>query len=76
VHDEIGGLLTAIKMDLAWMKERLPKTKKMLTDKTTTIENMVDKAMTAARNLAHSLRPGYFGQLWNCRRHRNGSGRI
>jgi signal transduction histidine kinase len=59
VHDEIGGLLTAIKMDLAWMKERLPKTKKILTDKTTTIENLVDKAMTAARNLAHSLRPGY-----------------
>jgi len=59
VHDEIGGLLTAIKMDLAWIKERLPKTKKMLTDKTTIIENLVDKAMTAARNLAHSLRPGY-----------------
>ncbi len=59
VHDEIGGLLTAIKMDLAWLKERLPKTKKLLTDKTTTIENLVDKAMTAARNLAHSLRPGY-----------------
>lgn len=59
VHDEIGGLLTAIKMDLAWMKDRLPKSKNMLTDKATTIENMVDKAMTAARNLAHSLRPGY-----------------
>ena len=41
------------------MKERLPKSKKILTDKTTTIENLVDKAMTAARNLAHSLRPGY-----------------
>lgn len=59
VHDEIGGLLTAIKMDLAWIKDRLPKSKQILTDKTTTIENMVDKAMTAARNLAHSLRPGY-----------------
>lgn len=59
VHDEIGGLLTAIKMDLAWIKDRLPKSKRILTDKTTTIENMVDKAMTAARNLAHSLRPGY-----------------
>lgn len=59
VHDEIGGLLTAIKMDLAWIKERLPRTKKMLTDKTVTIENLVDKAITAARNLAHSLRPGY-----------------
>jgi signal transduction histidine kinase len=31
----------------------------LLTDKTATIENLVDKAMTAARNLAHSLRPGY-----------------
>lgn len=59
VHDEIGGLLTAIKIDLAWMKDRLPKSKKMLTDKMSTIENLVDKAMTSARNLAHSLRPGY-----------------
>lgn len=31
----------------------------MLTDKVGTIENLVDKAMTSARNLAHSLRPGY-----------------
>lgn len=59
VHDEIGGLLTAIKMDLAWMKHRLPKDSPILEEKTTTIENLVDKAATAARNLAHSLRPGY-----------------
>lgn len=59
VHDEIGGLLTAIKMDLAWMKQRLPKDSPILEEKTTTIENLVDKAATAARNLAHSLRPGY-----------------
>lgn len=59
VHDEIGGLLTAIKMDLAWMKQRLPKDNPILAEKTTAIENLVDKAATAARNLAHSLRPGY-----------------
>lgn len=59
VHDEIGGLLTAIKMDLAWMKQRLPSDNTVLVEKTTTIEDLVDKAATAARNLAHSLRPGY-----------------
>lgn len=59
VHDEIGGLLTAIKMDLAWMKQRLPSDNTVLLEKTTTIEDLVDKASTAARNLAHSLRPGY-----------------
>lgn len=59
VHDEIGGLLTAIKMDLAWMKQRLPGDNSVLVEKTTTIEGLVDKAATAARNLAHSLRPGY-----------------
>lgn len=59
VHDEIGGLLTAIKMDLAWMKQRLPADHAVLVEKTTTIEGLVDKAATAARNLAHSLRPGY-----------------
>lgn len=59
VHDEIGGLLTAIKMDLAWLKHKLPADNTLLQDKTSTIENLVDKAATAARNLAHSLRPGY-----------------
>jgi two-component system sensor histidine kinase UhpB len=59
VHDEIGGLLTAIKMDLAWLKHKLPADNALLQDKTSTIENLVDKAATAARNLAHSLRPGY-----------------
>ncbi len=59
VHDEIGSLLTAIKMDLSWMVQRLPADNQPLTNKVKTIEELVNRAITSASNLAHSLRPGF-----------------
>ena len=59
VHDEIGSLLTAIKMDLSWMTQRLPKDNTTLTEKAKTIEELVNRAITSASNLAHRLRPGF-----------------
>lgn len=64
IHDEIGSLLTAIKIDLSWLTQRIPKENQLLTDKAVTIEALVNKAITSASNLAQSLRPGcldYFG---------------
>ena len=57
VHDEIGSLLTAIKIDLSWLIQRLPGNDRLLADKATTIEELVNKVITSANNLAHSLRP-------------------
>jgi signal transduction histidine kinase len=59
VHDEIGSLLTAIKMDLSWMVQRLPADNHALSNKVKTIEELVNRAITSASNLAHSLRPGF-----------------
>ncbi|MDD5299181.1 MAG: histidine kinase [Gallionella sp.] len=59
VHDEIGSLLTAIRMDLSWMVQRLPADNQALTNKLKTIEELVNRAITSASNLAHSLRPGF-----------------
>ncbi len=59
VHDEIGSLLTAIKMDLSWMIQRLPRENPKLTEKAKTIEELVNRAITSASNLAHRLRPGF-----------------
>ena len=59
VHDEIGSLLTAIKMDLSWMVQRLPADNQALANKVKTIEELVNRAITSASNLAHSLRPGF-----------------
>jgi signal transduction histidine kinase len=59
VHDEIGSLLTAIKMDLSWMVQRIPADNPALANKVKTVEELVNRAITSASNLAHSLRPGF-----------------
>lgn len=59
VHDEIGSLLTAMRMDLLWLIQRLPKDNPTLTEKARTIEELVNRAITSASHLAHRLRPGF-----------------
>lgn len=59
VHDEIGSLLTAMRMDLSWLIQRLPKDNPQLTDRAKTIEELVSRAITSASHLAHRLRPGF-----------------
>ncbi|MGA7594603.1 MAG: histidine kinase [Gallionella sp.] len=63
IHDEIGSLLTAIKIDLLWLNQRLPKDNPLLLDKATAIATLVDKTITSTSNLAESLRPGFLDSL-------------
>lgn len=58
IHDEIGVLLTALKMDLSWMKQRFPANDDALQEKARDMSNLLDTAGKAANNLVHSLRPG------------------
>ncbi len=58
IHDEIGVLLTALKMDLAWLSHRLPTDNNALLEKTQDMANLLDTAGRAANDLVHSLRPG------------------
>ncbi|MEI7455462.1 MAG: ATP-binding protein [Nitrosomonadales bacterium] len=58
IHDEIGVLLTALKMDLAWMRQRFPADDRALQEKSQVMSNLLDTAGIAANNLVHSLRPG------------------
>jgi len=63
VHDEIGSLLTAIKIDLSWLMQRLTGGDERLAEKARTIETLVNRVITSANNLAHSLRPDALDQL-------------
>jgi signal transduction histidine kinase len=66
VHDEIGSLLTAIRIDLSWLTQRLIGGDQLLTEKARTIEELVNKVILSANNLAHTLRPGtldHFGLI-------------
>jgi PAS domain S-box-containing protein len=59
IHDEIGMLLTALKMDLAWLTQRLPADNAALQEKSQDMARLLDTAGQTANNLVHSLRPGF-----------------
>jgi len=54
LHDELGQLLTALKMDLAWLRERLPSD---LQDKAAEMSGMLDQTVGATRRISADLRP-------------------
>lgn len=57
VHDDMGSMLTAIKMDIAWINSRLPDAEPALNEKIKDIENLVTKCASAASNISRNLRP-------------------
>jgi PAS domain S-box-containing protein len=54
LHDELGQLLTALKMDLSWMRERLPAD---LNGKAAEMAGLLDQTVTATRRISADLRP-------------------
>lgn len=56
VHDELGSLLTATRLDIAWLVSRL-KDQPLLEEKARSIEDLVQKCTRSASNIARSLRP-------------------
>ena len=58
IHDDIGGNLTAIKIDLLWLTNRLPPEAKPLHEKAGAIERLVDRTMETTQRISRDLRPG------------------
>lgn len=63
VHDELGQSLTGLKMDLAWVANRLPKEAKLLIDKLRTMSGHIDSTIQTIRRIATELRPGILDDL-------------
>ncbi len=55
LHDELGGLLTAAKMDLSWLQARIPDA--ALQDRLTQLGAVLDEAMDLKRRVVEDLRP-------------------
>lgn len=58
IHDDIGGALTAMKIDLAWLTNRLPKGEPQLAEKAVSVDRLLDHVMETTRRIARDLRPG------------------
>jgi len=56
LHDELGQLLTALKMDLTWLAERLTHDRS-LAAKAQEMSAMLDQTVTSTRRISADLRP-------------------
>ena len=56
LHDELGGLLTAAKMDLSWLQSRMEDAS-MLRQRLDQLGNVLDEAMDLKRRVVEELRP-------------------
>ncbi|HEY3074170.1 MAG TPA: PAS domain-containing sensor histidine kinase [Burkholderiales bacterium] len=56
LHDELGQLLTALKMDLSWLRERLGADAEVA-KKAAEMNTMLDQTVSATRRISANLRP-------------------
>ena len=58
IHDDLGGNLTAIKIDLDWLGRHLSDDDSVLLEKIRTIDQLVDRTIESIRRMSRDLRPG------------------
>jgi len=63
VHDELGQALTGIKLDLAWLAARLPRSQRPMLEKVGDMSAHIDATIQAVRRIATELRPGILDDL-------------
>lgn len=57
LHDELGQLLTALKMDLAWLRERMSAGDAEASAKAAQMHDMLEQTVSSTRRIAADLRP-------------------
>ncbi|HET7110573.1 MAG TPA: histidine kinase [Gemmatimonadales bacterium] len=62
IHDELGQALTGLKLDVSWMRNRLPSEHEMVTHCASVITR-IEETLGAVRRIATSLRPSVLDEL-------------
>jgi PAS domain S-box-containing protein len=63
IHDALGQMCTALKMDIAWIAKRLPKDKRPLLDKSAAAMRLTGELIKSLRKLSTELRPNALDTL-------------
>ncbi len=63
VHDELGQVLTALKMDTVWLAKRLPEGQTELTDKSGAMVKLIDSVIQSVKRICTELRPTLLDHL-------------
>lgn len=57
LHDELGQLLTGIRMEVSWLGGRLQPGQQALTDKIGSVKGQIDQTIASVRRISSELRP-------------------
>lgn len=57
VHDELGQIMTVLKMDIYWILKRIPQKNDELIKKTRSTINLIDSAIKSVQRISTELRP-------------------
>jgi len=63
LHDELGQVLTALRMDAVWLRDHLKKTDSAGADRAMTMCRLIDTTIEEVRGIALRLRPGVLDTL-------------
>ncbi len=63
IHDELGQVLTALRLDIAWLEARLPKDQRPLHEKCGAMAKLIEGTIGRVRTLAAELRPAVLDDL-------------
>ena len=63
LHDQIGQILTAIKMDMTWMTRHLPESEGAVLARLTESIKLINDGVKAVRTICSGLRPGVLDDL-------------
>ncbi len=58
LHDELGQILTALRLDAVWLSDRLSGQDDQATARALTMCRLIDKTIDEVRGMAIRLRPG------------------
>ncbi len=58
IHDELGQILTGLKMDVAWLQSHLDLQQPALLAKTQAMSRLIDTTIQTVRRISTELRPG------------------
>jgi PAS domain S-box-containing protein len=63
IHDELGQMLTGLKIDLSWLTKGLSKEQESLLEKTKSMSKVVNTTIQTVKRIAAELRPGVLDDL-------------
>jgi signal transduction histidine kinase len=63
LHDELGQMLTALRMDSAWLQERLKMSDPEPAERARAMDRLIDKTIQDVRSMSFRLRPGVLDDL-------------